>query len=245
MLLSSNEGRKIWEGDRVSMAIKRLKMKNKFIFFTHQLATLTLCCYLLMYSPPWIVIITAIHLLRSTSSFFNTITNFSRCNHPLEYSNSPGEKDTTTTSSEEWHYIPRDILLNNRDNQDIARGCDAIVNKLNINDNTLDQYIWARTFQSQYANIRYDIQNDDTSILHSHNDTSTVPPLEAIKAIEATHRWSENFVRQLSLCPWAGSSLDTVGAIRYWVLLVDDINDDIQNNKIILDTMEDLSLIHI
>ena len=197
-----------------------------------------------MYSPPWIVIITAIHLLRSTSSFFNTITitNFSRCNHPLKYSNSHGEKDTTTTSSEEWHHIPRDILLNNRVNKDIARGCDAIVNKLNMNDNTLDQYVWARTFQSQFANIRYDIQNDDTSIHQSHDDISTMPPIQAIEAIEATHRWSENFVRQLSLCPWCPSSLDTVGAIRYWVLLVDDdVNDDdIQNNKIILDTMKDI-----
>jgi len=197
----------------------------------------------MMCSPPWIVIITAIHLLRSTCSFFNTISNFSRCNHPLKYSNSHGGKDTTTTSSEEWHHIPRDILLNNRVNKDIARGCDAIVNKLNLNMNehTLDQYVWTRTFQSQFANIRYDIQNDDTSIHQSHDDISAMPPIQAIEAIEATHRWSENFVRQLSLCPWAGSSLDAVGAIRYWVLLVDDINDDdIQNNKIILDTMEEI-----
>ena len=189
-----------------------------------------------MYSPSWIVIITAIHLPHCTS--FSA-----RCNRPLNNYNSHGEKDTTTTSSEEWHYIPRDILLNNRDNKDIARGCDAIVNKLNMNDNTLDQYVWTKTFQSQFVNIRYDVQNDDTSIHQSHNDTSTVPPLEAIEAIEATHRWAENFVRQLSLCPWAGSSLDAVGAIRYWVLLVDDdINDDddIQNNKIILDGMEDI-----
>ena len=181
-----------------------------------------------MYSPPWIVIITAIHLLHSSSSFLNAIANFSRrsrCNR-----GSHEEKDTSSLS--EWLYIPRDILLNDRDNKDIARGYDAIVNKLNINDNTLDQDIWARTFQSQFANIRYDIQNDDTS---------TLPPIQAIEAIEATYRWSENFVRQLSLCPWAGSSLDAVGAIRYWVLLVDDINDDdIQNNNIILDTMEDI-----
>jgi len=197
-----------------------------------------------MYSPPWIVIITAIHLLHSSSSFCNTIENLrrrqSRCNHPLNDCNSE-EKDTSSLS--EWHYIPRDILLNDVDNKDMAHRCDAIVNKLNLNmnDNILDQDVWARTFQSQSANKIYDVQNDGASIQNSHNDTSTVPPIQAMEAIEASYRWSENFVRQLSLCPWAGSSLDAVGAIRYWVLLVDDINDDdIQNNKIILDRMEDI-----
>lgn len=28
------------------------------------------------------------------------------------------------------------------------------------------------------------------------------PPLEALQAIQATHRWADKFVRQLNLCPW-------------------------------------------
>eukprot|EP00804_Cyclotella_cryptica_P014898 CCRYP_017898-RA/>CCRYP_017898-RA protein AED:0.06 eAED:0.06 QI:0/-1/0/1/-1/1/1/0/333 len=56
----------------------------------------------------------------------------------------------------------------------------------------------------------------------SKSEKSEYPPNEAIAAIEATHRWASRFVRPLHLCPWAGSSLDTVGAIRYWVLSVDE-----------------------
>ena len=52
--------------------------------------------------------------------------------------------------------------------------------------------------------------------------------MEAIVAIENKHRWFKDFVRKLGLCPWAGSSVDTIGAIRYWVLFVgcDDDDDD-------------------
>ncbi|KAL9180840.1 hypothetical protein ACHAXT_011293 [Thalassiosira profunda] len=47
-----------------------------------------------------------------------------------------------------------------------------------------------------------------------------------MEAINSTHRWSSNFVRGLQLCPWAGASLDTPGAVRYWVLVVEDSGSD-------------------
>ena len=70
---------------------------------------------------------------------------------------------------------------------------------------------------------------DTLSSMSSSSLPMQRPPSEAIVAIKNTRRWSEDFVRKLGLCPWAGSSLDTIGAIRYWVLLVgcnDDEDDD-------------------
>ena len=65
----------------------------------------------------------------------------------------------------------------------------------------------------------------DTSLSMSSSPMQR-PLMEAIIAIENTRRWSEDFVRKLGLCPWAGSSLNTIGAIRYWVLLVGCDDDD-------------------
>ncbi|KAL7465355.1 hypothetical protein ACHAXS_005681 [Conticribra weissflogii] len=60
--------------------------------------------------------------------------------------------------------------------------------------------------------------------------TPSLPPMEALEAMEATYRWASNFVRPLHLCPWAGSSLDTPGAMRYWVVLLDS-NEDSNDNE--------------
>ena len=64
------------------------------------------------------------------------------------------------------------------------------------------------------------------------------PPIETINAIESTRRWSENFVRKLKLCPWAGSSIDVPGGIRYWVVMVrengggdNDLSDNEDNKR--------------
>jgi len=62
------------------------------------------------------------------------------------------------------------------------------------------------------------------------------PPMEALQAIQATHRWADNFVRQLHLCPWAGSSLDKAGAICYWALLVDEEDEE----RVVLNKMEEI-----
>jgi len=163
------------------------------------------------------------------------------------------------SSSSEWHHVPKDSLLGLGDGLDeeahsIMRGCDAVVTTLNINDNTIDPTIWARTFHAPSAKKMQNLAQ-----LHpQQEDESMSVPKEAIEAIQATHRWSSNFVRRLALCPWAGSSLDTLGAIRYWILLVDDNNNDndggdtLQNgqyksvkerewdtNRAVLDKMED------
>jgi hypothetical protein len=68
------------------------------------------------------------------------------------------------------------------------------------------------------------------------NNASPPPPLEALQAIQATYRWADKFVRQLNLCPWAGSSLDKPGAICYWALLIDDNEDE----RMIFDKMEEI-----
>lgn len=117
-------------------------------------------------------------------------------------------------SSQEWHHFPSS-------NSTIIdeRGCDAFVTTLDINDEDkliIDPIIWGRTFKQPCSR-----SNDDVSTKKSESAlTMAYPPIEAIEAIESTRRWSENFVRKLKLCPWAGSSIDTPGGIRYWVALV-------------------------
>jgi hypothetical protein len=75
--------------------------------------------------------------------------------------------------------------------------------------------------------------------IHTNNSSSSSssPPIEALQAIQATHRWADKFVRQLNLCPWAGSSLDKPGAICYWAILIEEDNDD---EGMILDKMEEI-----
>ena len=147
------------------------------------------------------------------------------------------------SSSSEWYHVPRNSLLHKHDEdaKQIMRGCDAIVTTLNINDNKLQPGIWARTFHPQSTNELHALTQQDGM------SSSTSVPIEAIEAIEITHRWSSNFVRQLALCPWAGSSLDTLGAIRYWVLLVHHDEDtpvirksQYNKNAAIFERMEDV-----
>ena len=72
---------------------------------------------------------------------------------------------------------------------------------------------------------------------NSSSSSSSSPPIEALQAIQATHRWADKFVRQLNLCPWAGSSLDKPGAIGYWAILIEEEDDD---EGMILDKMEEI-----
>jgi hypothetical protein len=110
------------------------------------------------------------------------------------------------------------------DEESILLGCDAIVTKLNATDGTLQPYKWLRSIDDSSSNEIAALMAAERTSDTSHHPTAN-PPEEALAAIEATHRWAANFVRPLHLCPWAGSSLDTRGAIRYWVLLSDASND--------------------
>ncbi len=77
----------------------------------------------------------------------------------------------------------------------------------------------------------------DTSLSMSSSPMQR-PLMEAIIAIENTRRWSEDFVRKLGLCLWAGSSLNTIGAIRYWVQLVGcDDDAEMAATRMVLDAM--------
>ncbi|KAL9180842.1 hypothetical protein ACHAXT_011295 [Thalassiosira profunda] len=102
--------------------------------------------------------------------------------------------------------------------------CDAIVSTLDVGSDEDFHEMWARPChdlsegeieERVSAHQRADEQHAIASV-----------PKEAIDAIGATHRWSSNFVRKLQLCPWAGASLDTSGAVRYWVLVVEDSGSD-------------------
>lgn len=180
--------------------------------------------------------------LLQTAAFLRITSNYyhQSCRSGLYNLNHLGAEATTSpTSSSEWYNVPRNSLLADAS---ILRGCDAIISTLNNDDNSIHPSVWARTLQTTHQ---------PTDKLHSllaqqqHNSQETSVPNEAIQAIEATHRWSENFVRQLSLCPWAPASLDTVGAIRYWVLVVENDSNNYENNdnnadSVILDQMEDI-----
>ena len=191
------------------------------------------------------------HIIHQTTAFVTTspshhdttypTTNLmckeSRCQSILHM-----DLESEISSSSEWHRVPRKSLLHEHDGdaKQIMRGYDAFVTTLNISDNKLQPDIWARTFHTQSANELHSLLTQQDGML------STSVPTEAIEAIEVTHRWS-NFVRQLALCPWAGQSLDALGAIRYWVLLVHDDEDTpkIRNsqynkNAAIFERMEDV-----
>lgn len=112
--------------------------------------------------------------------------------------------------SSQWHFLPTGLREND---DDILSGCDAVLIQLDTKEGTLKPHRWLRSINGSTSNdIKYDT---------SSQDECKEFPKETLAAIEATHRWAANFVRPLQLCPWAGSSLDTPGAIRYWVLQVD------------------------
>ncbi|EJK58615.1 hypothetical protein THAOC_21246, partial [Thalassiosira oceanica] len=99
-----------------------------------------------------------------------------------------------------------------RDDHEFMRDCDAVVSWVGVDRDEstvirMSQPVESRQSESDYASTFRSAKNQ-------------VPPRSAVEAIEATQRWSSNFVRRLNLCPWAGQSLDTPGAMRFWVLLV-------------------------
>ncbi|KAL7521015.1 hypothetical protein ACHAWX_005710 [Stephanocyclus meneghinianus] len=123
---------------------------------------------------------------------------------------------SSADASSSWHILP-DFAASNAETDSILCSCDAIVTTLSMNDKSRRPHRWMRSLDEfTSTQIRYYMSDEQSSL-----GKSTYPPKEAVAAIEATHRWASKFVRPLHLCPWAGSSLDTKGAIRYWVLLVD------------------------
>lgn len=97
-----------------------------------------------------------------------------------------------------------------REDDGIMRDCDAVVTWVGVDR---DESTVVRLLQPVESR-----QSASDAILRSAGNQ--VPPRSAVEAIEATQRWSSNFVRRLNLCPWAAQSLDTQGAMRFWVLLV-------------------------
>ena len=157
----------------------------------------------------------------------------SRCE--LQLTDTPVE---TSSPSPRWHYVPRDVLLGQEAVADeamhVMSGCDAVVATLDMNEGRINpNMMWARTFHDHCTNTLQNIMIEDSStkVVDEGQINELNVPTEALEAIQATHRWSSNFVRNLQLCPWAGSSLDTIGAIRYWVLLIDEDNDGLCNNR--------------
>lgn len=176
-------------------------------------------------------IVAASHLLKvslilSTTCLIHRVTCFSlqrtfvatqRCrNNPL----SSTSKDIT---DEQWGYQSS----YNNDKDEIIHGrYNAVIIKTSDLANR-----WIGSFDPTI-----DITDDNSSSLSSPSSSPTSPPIEALQAIQATHRWSDKFVCQLNLCPWARNSLDEPNAICYWALLIDEEDDD----GIILDKMEEI-----
>lgn len=127
---------------------------------------------------------------------------------------------TSSSATCEWHFVSKDEEASISDDVEVVlRGCDAIITTLDTDiTGNIHSGRWIRSFHTssteQLEMLQQQQDNDVPIKLQS-------PPTEAILAMEATHRWSSNFVRTLHLCPWAGNSLDTPGAIRFWMLLVD------------------------
>ena len=116
--------------------------------------------------------------------------------------------------STSWHFVSRETLIN----RTILQGCDAVVSSFNNEVDSMDSKRWLRTIDDATSRDIQLMAGDSSA--EASDTCKNHPPKEALEAIEATHRWASNFVRPLHLCPWAGSSLDTCGAIRYWMLLV-------------------------
>ena len=115
-----------------------------------------------------------------------------------------------------WHVV-QDILNDPRKDS-LLRGCDVVTMFVPTRTNRTNSN-WLRCIDSC-----------------SNVSSLSPPPYEVTTAIESTHRWSSHFVRPLHLCPWAGSSLDTFGAIRYWVVLMDPNVDE--DSSVVLEEME-------
>lgn len=145
---------------------------------------------------------------------------FQAIDNPIDNSN-PNE------SSSSWHFLPNTLITQNTD--DILHGCDAVVTTLDAHNAITKRDCWLRSIDAMTS-------NDIKSLIDTSLEHAAMPPKEALTAIVATHRWAANFVRPLQLCPWAGSSLDTDGAIRYWVVLFDASN--VMESEEIFDEME-------
>ena len=103
-----------------------------------------------------------------------------------------------------------------RDGDGMLTGdCDAVVTWVGVEH---DESTFIRRLQ-QHPRSHPTVESQSDAI--SRYAEKQEPPRSAVESIEATQRWSSNFVRRLNLCPWAGQSLDTHGAMRFWVLLVD------------------------
>ena len=132
-----------------------------------------------------------------------------------------GDSDRDTP----WNLVSTKILTD-----DISLlGCDAVATSFSYESNSMDSHLWLRAMKDVTSNDAINPITVDSSI-EASDICLKHPPKEILDAIDTTHRWASDFVRPLHLCPWAGSSLDTYGAIRYWLLLVN--NDDGPENAL-------------
>lgn len=208
-------------------------------------------------------VLTTIHNFTTIDSFIvpsfhtnNKLVPLHQCRH---YNSNafPAAAASDCNDSKSWHYVPYngfDSVVTNNDCNDILYNycCDAVVSILDVQNNALNEYRWIHSIQrddttpslqdesTAHNNNKY---NDVSSIDHPIQQSQPNPPIAALNSINATHRWASHFVRPLQLCPWAASSLDTLGAIRYWVLLIDDYthdNSDVRNENVVLHHMEQM-----
>lgn len=149
--------------------------------------------------------------------------------------------------SKSWHYVPHNGFDSATNKDDTLYSCDAVVSILDVQNNALNEYRWIHSIQHDESASSQDeyVANKNTSSTDHYIQPPNLPT-SAMNSIKATHRWASHFVRRLQLCPWAASSLDTFGAIRYWILLVDDNthgghdghDDDVWYENIVFHHME-------
>ena len=149
-----------------------------------------------------------------------TVTTRKWRNNFFDLNSSPSSLSSSAQggTNTQWQYD--DTFYTAKNNQDISihgRRYNAIITKTGSSNH---HKRWIGTFHS--PTFTSNSNGKQNGIITTNSSTSPPPPIEAINAIQATHRWANNFVHKLNLCPWAGSSLNTPGAICYWVLLVDE-----------------------
>ncbi|KAL7437274.1 hypothetical protein ACHAXM_005577 [Skeletonema potamos] len=134
------------------------------------------------------------------------------------------------TTNNQWNYHKSCVSKNDDNDVEVIHGrYNAVITKT-IDDVSIR---WIGSFDPSTPTTT------SQTTIHTNNSSSSSsppPPTEAVQAIQATYRWADKFVRQLNLCPWAGSSIDKPGAICYWAVLIDGDEDE----KIIFDKMEDI-----
>ncbi|KAG7360018.1 DUF1415 domain containing protein [Nitzschia inconspicua] len=74
--------------------------------------------------------------------------------------------------------------------------------------------------------------DDDKSLLWCPVDPESIGN-PALQAAKSTYNWSRNFVGKLELCPWAKTSLETPGAIQFFVVSGEFVTDEATARRIV------------